>query len=204
MDAQNTEQRILEAAEREFLTKGFSGARTTAIAEAAGVTHAMLHYYFRSKEKLFEMIVKDKMGLLAEMLLASMAPQGKSLMARIDEVIGKHLDFLAANPDLPRFFIVELYSQSERMQYLSSAIREKLRSVIDMLQIEIDAAASRGECRRVDAAMLILNIVSLNIFSFVAPPMIVNVLYEHWGGREQFIEARKKENIDTIMRKLKP
>ena len=43
----NKEQAILEAAEREFIAKGFAGARTTSIAEAAGVTHAMLHYYFR-------------------------------------------------------------------------------------------------------------------------------------------------------------
>ena len=53
----NKEQAILEAAEREFIAKGFAGARTTSIAEAAGVTHAMLHYYFRTKEQLFERIL---------------------------------------------------------------------------------------------------------------------------------------------------
>ena len=55
--AQKREQAILEAAEREFLKKGFDGARTTSIAAAAGVTHAMLHYYFRTKEQLFERIL---------------------------------------------------------------------------------------------------------------------------------------------------
>lgn len=49
----DTEARILQAAEHEFLTKGYAGARTTSIAEAAGVTHAMFHYYFRTKDKLF-------------------------------------------------------------------------------------------------------------------------------------------------------
>lgn len=53
----NTEQLILEAAEQEFFAKGFGGARTAVIAENAGVTHAMLHYYFRKKEYLFERIV---------------------------------------------------------------------------------------------------------------------------------------------------
>lgn len=54
MKENDTEERILKAAETEFFTKGFDGARTTSIAERAGVTHAMLHYYFRSKALLFE------------------------------------------------------------------------------------------------------------------------------------------------------
>ena len=60
----DTETLILQAAEKEFFEKGYSGAKTTAIAEAAGVTHAMLHYYFRTKDKLFEKIVSDKIGNL--------------------------------------------------------------------------------------------------------------------------------------------
>ena len=58
--ARNKEQAIIDAAEREFLTKGFDGARTTSIAQAAGVTHAMLHYYFRTKEKIFERILDER------------------------------------------------------------------------------------------------------------------------------------------------
>ena len=67
----NKEQAILEAAEREFIVKGFAGARTTSIAEAAGVTHAMLHYYFRTKEQLFERILDEKMRLMGESVLAA-------------------------------------------------------------------------------------------------------------------------------------
>lgn len=58
--SQDTEYLILQAAEREFMSKGFAGARTTSIAEAAGVTHAMFHYYFRTKEKLFDRIIAEK------------------------------------------------------------------------------------------------------------------------------------------------
>ena len=60
----DTESRILQAAEREFFEKGYAGARTASIAEAAGVTHAMLHYYFRTKDKLFERIVSEKISIL--------------------------------------------------------------------------------------------------------------------------------------------
>ena len=66
---QNKEQAILEAAEREFLAKGFDGARTISIARAAGVTHAMLHYYFRTKENIFERILDEKMRLMGELVM---------------------------------------------------------------------------------------------------------------------------------------
>ena len=59
---QSKEQQILEAAEKEFLEKGYNGARTTSIAKAADVTHAMLHYYFRTKEQLFERFIDKKMS----------------------------------------------------------------------------------------------------------------------------------------------
>ena len=72
----NKEQAILEAAEREFIAKGFAGARTTSIAEAAGVTHAMLHYYFRTKEQLFERILDEKMRLMGESVLAAFGQPG--------------------------------------------------------------------------------------------------------------------------------
>lgn len=64
----STESRILAAAEGEFLDKGFDGARTTTIAARAGVTHAMLHYYFRTKGQLFERIISSKIEQLKNMM----------------------------------------------------------------------------------------------------------------------------------------
>ena len=203
MDSLNTEHRILQAAETEFLRNGYAATRTTAIAEAAGVTHAMLHYYFRSKDKLFENIVKEKIGLMGEMMLGSIGTPGKPLFERLENAICRHLDFLAANPDLPRFFIVEIYSQSERLNTAVEAIMCAAEKVIAVLQEEIDALAARGECRRVKAEMLLLDIISLDIFSFIGAPIVERVLcglFEHGN----FLEERKRENIDTIMRKLKP
>ena len=71
-EKQTKEQLILAAAEHEFLTKGYDSARTTSIAQAAGVTHAMLHYYFRTKEQLFERIVDEKYKLMSHSMLTVM------------------------------------------------------------------------------------------------------------------------------------
>lgn len=200
----STEQRILEAASREFMQKGYAGARTSAIAEAAGVTHAMLHYYFRAKDKLFEKILSEKITLLRDIMLASIGDVSKPLFEKVRETIEHHIDFIAANPDLPRFMVNEVFCQPERLEYVLSVMKTHAPLVAANLQHQIDELAERGECRRVDARMLMLDIVSLNIFSFMSAPMINVMLGDLTADMNAFVAARKKENVDTIMRKLKP
>lgn len=201
---QTTEQRILEAAEREFLQKGYAGARTTAIAEAAGVTHAMLHYYFRTKDKLFEQIVGSKMGLLRNMMLESIGNDSLPLLERLESAVCRHLDIIAANADLPRFMVCEVFGHSERMQVVFDKLALHMPQAIASLQRQIDDCAAAGQCRRVDARMLILDIVSLNIFSFMSAPMVNPLLGGMMENMDEFLALRKRENVETIMRKLKP
>lgn len=199
-----TEAKILEAAEEEFLTKGFSGARTTSIAEAAGVTHAMLHYYFRTKEKLFDRVMSEKMAMLRNLVFSSFVDAELPLNEIIRKVIEKHLDFVAANHNLPRFLVCEVFSDAERSKFLFDKMLAFAPSLISELQRSIDDAASRGECRRVDARMLIIDIISLNIFSYMVSPLINAALGNIMEDSDAFLARRKIENYDTIMRKLKP
>lgn len=200
----STENAILAAAEREFLTKGFAGARTTSIAEAAGVTHAMLHYYFRTKAKLFDRIIEEKISLLKEALFNPVENENASIEETIQTIIERHLDFIAANPDLPRFITSEVYSNTERSDVFLSQITKYAPIMLNNLQSKIDRAAEARHCRRVDARMLILDITSLNIFSFIAAPILNAAMSGLTADFEKFIAMRKKENFDTIMRKLKP
>ena len=201
--AESTEDKILAAAEKEFLQKGFAAARTTSIAKEAGVTHAMLHYYFRTKEKLFERIIGNKMSLLGELMMDSLANSELPLFAKIENAIIKHLDFVSANPDLPIFFIREVYSSPDNMKLVSEKLAENAWVSVAKLQAELDKAVEKGECRKVNAEMLLLDIVSLNIFSFVAQPVVETVFPDLFSNKELFLEQRKRENIETIMRKLK-
>ncbi|MDE6315863.1 MAG: TetR/AcrR family transcriptional regulator [Muribaculaceae bacterium] len=201
---QDTEAKILQAAESEFLTKGFAGARTTSIAQAAGVTHAMFHYYFRTKDKLFERIISEKIALMKELLLDTVANSDMSLEEKIRNVIERHLDFVAANPNLPRFLVGEVFAYPERAKVLTEKIKQFAPRMIAKLQRQIDEAAANGIFRKVDAKMLIIDIVSLNIFSYMASPLINAVLDNCMEDSERFLAQRKKENFDTIMRKLKP
>lgn len=200
----DTETLIMKAAEREFMTKGFAGARTTSIAEAAGVTHAMFHYYFRTKEKLFDRIITEKNNLLREALVSSVGDENMTLDEMIRNVIEKHLEFLAANPDLPRFLVGEIFSNPERSSIFLDKLRAYAPAIIKFIQLKIDNEASTGLCRKVDAKMLLLDIVSLNIFAYMASPAVNAALGDCTVDSEKFLELRKKENYETIMSKLKP
>lgn len=203
-EPQSTEERILEAAVQEFMTKGYAGARTTAIAEAAGVTHAMLHYYFRTKDKLLDRIIESKIGTLRDIMLASLGDPTIPLFDKIKSTIENHQDFIAANPELPRFMINEVLSRPDRMPKVIEQLKHHTPLVVQSLQRQIDEYADRGLCRRVDAGMLMLDIVSLNIFPFSAKPMVNALLGGMMENPQAFVEARKKENVETIMKKLQP
>lgn len=205
-DMQNltTEEKILAAAEKVFILKGYDGARTTAIAEAAGVTHAMLHYYFRTKDNLFDRIIESKIDMIRDIMLGSLDAPGMPLFDKITLAIGRHIDFIAANPGLPKFMINEIFSRPDRMPKVLDQLRSHAPVMLETLQDQIDDCARRGLCRKVDAVMLILDIVSLNIFPFMAAPMANPLLGGIMDDMTSFTEARKKENIETIMRKLQP
>ncbi len=203
-EIQDTEQLILKAAEKEFLSKGFAGARTTTIAESAGVTHAMLHYYYRTKAKLFDKVLAEKTKLLKDALFSPVVDADMPLEEIIRHMIDKHLDFIAANPELPRFIIEEIYSDPERSHVFLEQIGKLAPIMLETMQMKIDEAASEGRCRKVDARMLMLDIASLNIFSFLAAPIVNVALKGLTTDSETFLEMRKRENFDTVMRKLMP
>lgn len=202
-DKQNKEQEILIAAEQEFLTKGYDGARTTSIAQAAGVTHAMLHYYFRTKEQLFDRIVESKFATMSQSLIAILGDPTLPIVERIKGGIEAHFDFVAANPELPRFVINEIVSRPERYDVLYKRVGVVVDNVYNGLQADIDRAAERGDIERVDAKMLLISIMSLNIFTFIAYPFMEPLMGELMADRERFLEARKAENVETILKRIK-
>lgn len=201
--SQDTETRILRAAEREFLEKGFAGARTASIAEAAGVTHAMLHYYFRTKDKLFERIVSEKINMLGDIILSAIGDDNLPLEERIRQSVERHFDFISSNRDLPRFIVNEVLARPEHVDIMKRNIPAIVSSLLSNLQREIDEYAARGLCQRVDARMLLVDIVSLNVFPFMAAPIVYGALGDAYKDYDEFLAIRKKENVETILRKLK-
>lgn len=208
MDKQNnrhekdTEQLILEAAIKEFSVKGLDGARTATIAAEAGVTHAMLHYYFRTKEKLFERIVQDKLNHILNMVLIPMLSSGGNIKERIRKGAEAHFDFILANPELPKFFITTVNSKPELYHDLMQEILSTAGNRIKDFQAELDKAHTIGEICGVNASMLFCDIASLNVMPFLSYPMMMAATGYPPEAYEDFMAARKKEIVEIIMKRL--
>lgn len=200
--AQSKEQQILEAAEREFLEKGYDGARTTSIAKAAGVTHAMLHYYFRTKEQLFERFIDKKMSEVVPLLTHLFGNSDLPLVERIEKTISVHFDFVATNPDLPRFLINEILPYKERCDLFYSKVANFLY-FFNNLQREVNEAAARGEVEQFNVLLLFQSILSLNIFPSLMANMIENLMSNNEQSMKEIFAQRKAENIELIMRRIK-
>lgn len=199
-----TEQLILAAAEKEFLQKGYDGARTTSIAKEAGVTHAMLHYYFRTKDLLFERIVDRCVGTLAQSMVAILGDPNKPLLDRIESGISAHFDVIAANPLLPKFFITEVITRPERHHILLEKVSNVAVLLFSKLQQDLDMAFERGEIVKTDIRMLLISIISINVMPFIALPLIGQVMSDLTGNKEDFYAKRKAENVELILKRIKP
>lgn len=196
----NTEEAILRAAEFEFLEKGFAGAKTVAIADRAGVTHAMLHYYYRSKRNLYEKILNDKMEMVIKSFVASFDLPDMDFVQRIKLGMEAHFDFIKANPLLPRFLINEVFARNDIG--LMQLMRNKMSKVYEKVQREIDAAVGDGLLRPITAFELMVDIVSLNLFTFVALPILSDFSGMFYESEDLMLEARKRENVEMIMSRI--
>ena len=194
---ENKEKAILQAAEEEFLEKGLDGARTVSIAQKAGVTHAMLHYYFRTKEQLFRKILDEKMQIFTASVLNVVSDSGKPLLERLEDGIRNHFDFLAANPSLPGFIVREI---GKGNLDIGELLTQKELPIIARTQQDLDALAAEGKIEKMDAMNLLLDIVSQNVFPFIIGPIPREVF-----GKEKIdgiLAELKEENVIVIKKRL--
>lgn len=191
--AENKEAAILSAATEEFLEKGLDGARTVSIAKRAGVTHAMLHYYFRTKEQLYNRIIEDKIHVLAESILNIFKDYDAPLKERLERGISAHFDFLMENPELPGFIVRDLNHINDEL------IKTMLPRVLPIWNEAMKMQKEIGD--DIDIVQLILHIVSQNVFPFLMLPVT-----ERMGmsaeDRDKLLEGIKQENVNYIMKRL--
>ena len=200
-NTRNKKQQILNAAEFEFLTNGYEATKTTQIAKRAGVTHAMLHYYYQSKENLFNKIFEDKIETLKAPIVALAQNKEIDLRDRIRKIIELHFDFLKTHPDLPHFLINEMRSNPQLIKILREKVGDTLRGTFATIQTEIDEYVAKGIMKPISAFDLFLDIVSLNVFTFISLPIFRHIAYDE-EKEQQLIENRKKEIIQTINHRI--
>lgn len=202
MDKHNSKQAILDAAEEEFLEMGFHGAKTSSIAKRAGVTHAMLHYYFSTKENLYDVFISQKLQEVKNIMFPALLEEGVDFIDRVRTVIDKQFDYIQKHPYLPRFMLNEVLLKPERFNELISNILQYDIEKFAIIQQEIDTASNEGKINFISLPNLIIDILSLNIISQVMAPVVIGVMPGVGFDKNEFIENRKKEIIETITRRL--
>ena len=195
----STEERILAAARKVFIAHGLTGARMQETADEAGINKALLHYYFRSKEKLFETILTETMQSFLPRINAiftSELPVEEKIAAFCSEYIDKMLD----NPFIPLFVVNEINNQPDDF---FKKIWGGKKPDVGILVKQLEAAAKEKMIRPVSPVQLILNIMSMCVFPFVAKPMFQKVMGISDKQFRLLMEERKKEIPAFIMAALR-
>ncbi len=180
----STEEKILISASKVFTEKGFSGTRTRDIAEEAGINLALLNYYFRSKEKLFDQVMKAKIVLLFGQILPIITDEKTTLEEKIDLTTEKYINILSKNPNLPVFVISEIQKKNSE---LTSII--PIRKVFNNSSLIKQIKEKRPD---MNPLHFLVSFLGMTIFPFVAKPIFNAFQIIKDDEFQQFIDERRK------------
>ncbi|MFT3739236.1 MAG: TetR/AcrR family transcriptional regulator [Breznakibacter sp.] len=193
-----TREAILLAARQEFTEKGLNGARMQEIANRAGINKALLHYYFKTKENLFDCIFNEAFNQFWPVLNSALIEK-MTLKTFMERVVVTYIDMLLQHPYLPIFVLNELHHNPERLQRL---IKE---SGFDpnVLLAKIESEIAEGKCHPFNPAEMVINIISLSIFPFAAKPLIQRIWFENDPERyTRFLQERKHSLLTFLERAI--
>ena len=163
--------------------------RTREIAEAAGINSALLHYYFRSKEKLFHLIMVESIGEMFLFLRQIINDSETSLSEKIDLIVSGYIDVIKGNPNLALFVLNELNSDSGRIIQESGIVKDMLinSSLYDQINEQLKKKAIK-----ISPLHIMLNTISLSVMPVMARPLINYLYHMETEGVNDFIEERRK------------
>lgn len=195
----NTEKRILEAARKIFHIKGYSGSRMQEIADEAKINKAMLNYYFRSKDRLFEAVFKEAAQDFFPKVF-QLVNSDLPLFEKIEFFVENYLTFLQSNMYIPGFMLNELAQNPQRLKDFFTD--NKIKPPEKFLH-EINDAIDSGLIIPIEPRTLVLNILSLCIFPIVAKPIIETVFNLSDEMYSRMIEERKKQIAHFVINAIK-
>lgn len=194
-----TEEKILQAAETVFIEKGMDGARMQEIADKAGINKALLHYYYRSKEKLFEMVFEMAIKLLFPEIL-KIINKDIPLFEKIKLFTSSYIDFILKHPHIPTFILHELNNHPDHLAKHLSKLNLKNSHIVGQIQQEVKS----GLIRPITAEHLMINIVSMCVFPIIATPILKPIFFNNDKTEfANFIEERKTLVADFVINSIR-
>jgi AcrR family transcriptional regulator len=196
----NTREKVIEAATEVFTSKGFGSARMQEIADHAGINKGLLHYYFKSKENLFHEVIKTVANKIVPKL-DFIINSDDELSVKIGRFVEFYIDLLIDNPYLPAFVLAELNMNGELFA------REMLgRNQVNPMKIilQIQMEIQEGKIKPVNPFDLLLNVLSMCIFPFIARPIFKEVTGLTEEDYLKLMQQRKNELTAFILNAIKP
>lgn len=195
----NTEELIFASAIKIFHKKGLAGARMQEIADEAGINKAMLHYYFRSKQLLFEAVFKKAFMQLAPQIHQVLNSED-SLFEKIINFTDKYISFVMENRFLPTFIIQELNNNPDfANQFFSQAEFPKSTRFL----IQIEEGIQNGTIKNVNPKQLLIDMFSLAIFPFVGAPLLQKITNVNESAYNNLLIERKKHIASMLINSIK-
>jgi AcrR family transcriptional regulator len=201
---QSTEKNILEVAERLFLEKGFAMTSTTEIAKEVGCNQALVHYYFRTKDNLFNTIFEQKFEDFFQWVFEIKGTEKLEFLDKLKLIIESHFDLLMNNPKMPSLILNELSRKPEQIDMLLDKIQSIPLKLFSELNEELQTAIAQGKVRKIDLIDLIVSMVTMNVAIFVMMPIVENILSLDETKKKLMIQHRRDENVDFILKSLRP
>ncbi|MDR1170828.1 MAG: TetR/AcrR family transcriptional regulator [Bacteroidales bacterium] len=185
----STEEKIKKAARKIFRQKGYASTRTRDIAEEAGINLALLNYYFRSKEKLFEMVMAEGLNQLFSLVRSIMAEENATLSQKVDALAAAYIDMLLENPNLPIFVLGEIQANPEKFKAKLGINRKMVTESGTFHQLH--AQLQKTGMNDLNPFHIILNMLSMTLFPFIGKPMIQRLTEMDDHAFRDFVNERK-------------
>jgi AcrR family transcriptional regulator len=195
----NTEDIIFKSAIKVFHSKGLAGARMQEIADEAGINKAMLHYYFRSKQLLFEAVFKKAFLQLAPQI-HQVLNSDDSLFDKIENFADKHISFVIENRFLPTFIIQELNNNPDfAADFFSQAEFPKPTKFL----LQIEDGIKNETLRPMNPNQVLIDMFSLSIFPFIGSPLLQKISNLNENDYNQLLKERKKHIASMLINSIK-
>lgn len=202
MQKNNMEEQILLVAKELFMQYGYEGVSTTQVAKAVGCNQALVHYYYRTKQNLFKIICQQEIQKMLK-ILVDIPQEDISFEDFIEKIIEAQIGFLKNNPDAPFFIIGELRHNSEVLKMMRELFSEFGKEIVGKIRLFVQMKQSKGEINDVSVEDLLIDIVSLDVMSFVGQVLFTQILEMDSQTQEAFLERRKIHIKKLILSSIK-
>ncbi len=169
-----TEQRILTSARKEFIAKGLDGARMQVIATQAGVNKALLHYYYRSKDRLYRQVVEDTVATVWGKVRTEFQNQksNQGLEPLLKSVVQTYIRTFAANPDFPLFMLREISTGGSAIQESLPQLLERFKEVPTTIARVLREEIKSGKIKSMHPIHFFINMMGMILSTFLVMPMV--------------------------------